>query len=206
MMDMRTLKVGQRVCVQITSSPPLEATVEKITEDYVQMVKMYNPAKDENGFAVDFYYNGRYNGLARLYGWIDGLSDHEYTVVTEDNICKFCIGKYSSFSYRWTAGEGVMMDMRALKRGQHITLSDVLPGVLSNGRVTEITKGHVSVQVDALIGSTEGAYLVEFDYDGNVIRLYDWIETDTPGYYVEFSRTRPVIPGLKIIGLKEDAA
>jgi hypothetical protein len=205
MMDMRALKVGQRVCVQITSSPPLEATVEKITEDYVQMAKMYNPAKDENGFAVNFYYNGLYNGLARLWGWIDALSDHEYTVVTEDNICKFCIGKYSSFSYRWTAGEGVMMGMRALKHGQHVILSDVLPGTILGSRVTEITKGHVSVCVYAQLDGKDGVYLVEFDYDGNVVRLYDWIETD--GYYVEFIWTRPVIPGLKIIGIKaEDAA
>jgi hypothetical protein len=93
------------------------------------------------------------------------------------------------------------MDMRTLKRKQHVILSDVLPGAISSV-VTEITKGHVSVQVEARIGSKDGAYLVEFDYDGNVIRFYDWIDTDTPGFYVEFWRTRP-ISGLKIIGIKE---
>ena len=34
-----------------------------------------------------------------MWGWIDASSDNEYTVVNEDNIYKFCIGKYTNFSY-----------------------------------------------------------------------------------------------------------
>jgi preprotein translocase subunit YajC len=100
--------------------------------------------------------------------------------------------------------EELKLDLHKLVRRQHVTLSDVLPGVVSSSRVTEITKGHVSVQVEAQIDGVEGAYLVHFDFDGHVIRLYDWIETDTPGYYVEFFRTRPIIPGLKIIAVGEE--
>ncbi|MGA8734944.1 MAG: hypothetical protein WB558_13575 [Terriglobales bacterium] len=100
--------------------------------------------------------------------------------------------------------EELKLDLRKLVQYQHVTLSDVLPGVVSSSRVAKITKGHIGVEVEAQINGVDGAYLVDFDYDGHVIRLYDWIETDTPGYYVEFSRTRPIIPGLKIIGIKEE--
>jgi hypothetical protein len=95
---MRTLKVGQKVCVEIASQLK-EATVVKITEDYVRVERLYNPAKNENGFAVDFHYDG----WARVWGWVDASSDNEYTVVNEDGVCKFCIGIYMFFSDRETS-------------------------------------------------------------------------------------------------------
>jgi hypothetical protein len=95
------------------------------------------------------------------------------------------------------------MDMRALKVGQKVLLSDVLPGGTS-GEVTEVTKWHVSVAVSARLDGVDGWYVVEFNYDGSVANLFDWIDTSVPGWdRPEF--TGP-IPGLKIIGIKEDAA
>jgi hypothetical protein len=46
------------------------------------------------------------------------------------------------------------LDMRALKVGQKVTLSDALPGGGTTGVVADVTKWHVSVQVAARI---EGA-------------------------------------------------
>jgi hypothetical protein len=50
-----------------------------------------------------------------------------------------------------------MMDMRALKVRQEVILSGVLHGTVSRSVVTEITKGHVSIQVEARIGNRDGA-------------------------------------------------
>jgi hypothetical protein len=69
------------------------------------------------------------------------------------------------------------MDMRALKVGQHVTLSDALPGNGTAGVVTEVAKWHVSVQVDARIKGVDGAYCVEFDYYNNVYRFFDWTDS-----------------------------
>jgi hypothetical protein len=66
------------------------------------------------------------------------------------------------------------LDMRALKVGQHVTLSDALPGGGTAGAVTEVTKWYVMVRVDARIESEDGAYCVQFDYDGNETMFYDW--------------------------------
>jgi len=66
------------------------------------------------------------------------------------------------------------MDMRALVLGQYVTLSEALSGSGTAGVVIEVAKHHVSVRVGALIDGKDGAYCVDFDYDGNETMLYDW--------------------------------
>jgi hypothetical protein len=88
------------------------------------------------------------------------------------------------------------MEMRALKVGQHVTLSDALPGGGTDGVVTAVTKWHVSVQVAAQREGKDGAYCVQFDYDGNVVMFFDW--TQAAGWDVSMAIECP-IPGLKIL-------
>src|SRR5262249_732525 len=88
------------------------------------------------------------------------------------------------------------MDMRALKVGQKVTLSDVLAGVGAAGVVSELTKWHVTVCVDARIDGVDGAYCVEFDYNNNVSMFYGW--TDRAGWD---GGNVPAPVGLEIVGL-----
>jgi hypothetical protein len=92
-----------------------------------------------------------------------------------------------------------MMDMRALKVGQKVTLSDELPGGGTTGLVTGITKGYVSVQIDARLEGEDGAYCVHFDYGGNLSLFYSW----TSGSIWWWAGSPCPIPDLKIIGIKE---
>jgi hypothetical protein len=97
-MDMRALKVGQKVRIEIASTLN-EATVTEVTDDYVQAEVTQLSEKVLHGFAVDFHYDG----WARVWEWVDASSDNEYTVVNEDGVCKFCIGIYMFFSDRETS-------------------------------------------------------------------------------------------------------
>jgi hypothetical protein len=94
------------------------------------------------------------------------------------------------------------MDMRSLKVGQKVTLSDALPGEISRSVVTEVTKWHVTVQVYARLDGKDGGYAVEFNYDGSVDKLYPWIDASTPCWDC------PVqwgpIPGLKILSIEQE--
>jgi hypothetical protein len=90
------------------------------------------------------------------------------------------------------------MDMRPLVLGQYVTLSEALPGSGTAGVVIEITKHHVSVRVGALIDGKDGAYCVDFDYDGNETLFYGWTESKAGWDWV----SPCPIPDLKIVGLK----
>jgi hypothetical protein len=85
-----------------------------------------------------------------------------------------------------------IMDMRALKVGQHVTLSDALPGGGTGGVVIKVTKWCVDVQVDRIDGEDAayyGPYFLVFNYDGNVTMFYNcwWWVSPCP------------IPDLKIL-------
>jgi hypothetical protein len=95
------------------------------------------------------------------------------------------------------------MDMRALKVGQKVTLSDALPGGGTLGVVTEVTKWHVTVVVAARIEGKDGGYCIDFDQDNSVCIFFDW--TDRAGWDISWAIPCP-IPDLKIIGVAEDAA
>jgi hypothetical protein len=90
-----------------------------------------------------------------------------------------------------------LVDMRALKVGQKVTLSDVLPGGGTTGVVIGITKGYVSVQIDARLEGEDGAYCVHFDYNGNLSLFYSW----TSGSIWWWAGSPCPIPDLKIVGL-----
>jgi hypothetical protein len=94
------------------------------------------------------------------------------------------------------------MNMRALKVGQHVTLSDALPGEISKSEVIEVTKWYVAVGVNARLDGVDGFYLVHFNYDGSVLRLYPWIDASTPGW--DGWATWGPIPQLRIIDPKEE--
>jgi hypothetical protein len=97
------------------------------------------------------------------------------------------------------------MDMRTLKVGQKVILSGALPGGGTTGVVTYIAKWHVSTMVNAQIEDENGDYLVQFDYDGNVVMFYDWIPASRAGWDISCAIECP-IHDLKIVGIKEDAA
>jgi len=88
------------------------------------------------------------------------------------------------------------MDTSKLVVGQHVTLSDALPGGDASGVVMEVTKGYVSVQIDARIEGEDGAYCVHFDYDGNLSLFYSW----TSGSIWWWAGSPCPIPDLKILG------
>jgi hypothetical protein len=88
------------------------------------------------------------------------------------------------------------MDMRALKVGRKVTLSDALPGGGTSGVVIEVRKWNVGVQVAAQREGKDGAYCVVFDYDDNVVMFYDW--TQGGGWDHSMSTESP-ISDLKII-------
>ena len=90
-----------------------------------------------------------------------------------------------------------MMDMRALKFGQQVVLSDALPGDGTTGVVTEVAKWHVMVVVAARIDGVDGAYCVEFDYDNNVYVFFDWTDSKA-GWDIGWAIPCP-IPDLKIV-------
>jgi hypothetical protein len=83
------------------------------------------------------------------------------------------------------------MDTSKLVVGQHVTLSDVLPGGGTLGVVTQVTEKHVQVEV-ARSGKRNG-YAIDFNHDGSVATLWGWIDSSSPG----------PIPGLEIIGIKK---
>lgn len=95
-----------------------------------------------------------------------------------------------------------MIDISKLVVGQHVTLSDALPGEISRSEVTEVTKWYVAVEVYARLDGVDGGYLVHFNYDGSVLRLYPWIAASTPGW--DCPVTWGPIPGLKIIDPEEE--
>ena len=90
------------------------------------------------------------------------------------------------------------MDTSKLVVGQHVPLSDALPGAGTSGVVTEVTKWHVAVAVAARREGVDGQYLVLFDNDGNEVMFYDWIHARAAGWDVSMAIECP-IPGLKII-------
>lgn len=92
-----------------------------------------------------------------------------------------------------------LVDMRALKVGQKVTLSGALPGGAPAGVVMEVTKGYVSVQIDARLEGEDGAYCVHFDYDGNLSLFYSW----TSGSIWWWAGSPCPIPDLKIISSEE---
>jgi hypothetical protein len=87
------------------------------------------------------------------------------------------------------------MDMRALKVGQHVTLSDALPGGGTAGVVREAGK-YVAVTVAAQIEGKDGAYYITFNNDGSLSLFYGWIDASTPAW--DWVSPCP-IPDLKII-------
>jgi hypothetical protein len=93
------------------------------------------------------------------------------------------------------------MDMRALKVGQNVTLSEALPGAGTTGVVREVTKWRVDVQVEARIDGEDGAYYVVFNHDGSLAAFYGWVDASTPGW--DFISPSP-IPDLKIIETSND--
>jgi hypothetical protein len=95
------------------------------------------------------------------------------------------------------------MDMKSLKVSQHVTLSDALPGDGTTGEVIEVAKWHVTVIVAARIEGVEGRYCIEFDYDRNVYRFFDWIPASQSGWTVDWAIPCP-IPDLKIIETSND--
>jgi hypothetical protein len=94
------------------------------------------------------------------------------------------------------------MDMRALVLGQYVTLSEALSGSGTAGVVIEVAKHHVSVRVGALIDGKDGAYCVDFDYEGNETLFYGWTESKA-GWDISWAMPCP-IPDLKIVGLKKN--
>jgi len=95
-----------------------------------------------------------------------------------------------------------MMDISKLVVGQHVTLSDALPGEISKSFVTEVTKWYVGVSVNARLEGKDGCYLVHFNYDGSVLRLYPWIDVSTAGW--DGWATWGPIPQLRIIDPDEE--
>jgi len=89
------------------------------------------------------------------------------------------------------------MDMKALKVGQKVTLSDALLGGGTIGEVAEVAKWHVTVVVAARIESVDGTYCIDFDYAGNVTMFYDWTDSKA-GWDHSYATTCP-IRGLKIV-------
>jgi hypothetical protein len=96
-----------------------------------------------------------------------------------------------------------MMDVRALKVGQHVTLSGALPEAGTIGEVVDVAKWHVSVLVAARIADVDGAYYIEFDYDNNVYRFFTWAVLKHVGI-IDYATWCPM--PLKIIGIKEPTA
>jgi hypothetical protein len=90
------------------------------------------------------------------------------------------------------------MDIRALKVGQKVVLSEALPNAGATGVVTAVTKARVNIQVNARIEGVDGAYCVWFNFDGSVDAFCDW--TDRAGW--EGGSPCP-IPDLKIISSEE---
>jgi len=82
--------------------------------------------------------------------------------------------------------------------GQKVILSGTLPGGGTTGLVIDVTKWHVSVQVDARLEGKDGAYCVQFDYDGNVSLFYSW--TDSKAGW-DWAGSPCPIPDLKIVKL-----
>jgi hypothetical protein len=133
-MDMRTLKVGQRVYIDLN-----EATVMEMAETYVR-IGIANWDGSDNGHtktcAADFYYDGP----ARVWEWVDGSCDCEYTVVNEDNIYKFCIGKYTSFSYTeaWKKGHFLTAQMNLTQEQKFSAIQDKRTGVYKDKAFDEL--------------------------------------------------------------------
>jgi hypothetical protein len=92
------------------------------------------------------------------------------------------------------------MDMKALKVAQKVTLSEALPEGGITGEVIEVNTWHVAVVVAARMEGVEGRYCIEFDYDNNVYRFFDWIPVSQSGWTVDWAVWCP-IPDLKIVGL-----
>jgi hypothetical protein len=51
-----------------------------------------------------------------------------------------------------------VIDISKLVVGQHVTLSDALPGEISRSEVTEVTKWYVAVEVYARLDGVDGGY------------------------------------------------
>jgi hypothetical protein len=96
--------------------------------------------------------------------------------------------------------EEMTIDIRALKVGKKVTLSDALPGGGTTGIVIEVSKYRVVVQVDTRREGKDGAYRAVFDYDGNVTSFYDW--TDGAGW--EWASPCPI--PMKIISADPDVS
>jgi hypothetical protein len=98
-----------------------------------------------------------------------------------------------------------MIDMHKLIVGQHVVLTEALPGLRegATGVVTEVTKWYVGVAIPARLDGVDGWYLVQFNYDGSVNKSFPWIDASTPGW--DCRVTWGPMPGLKIIGIKEDS-
>jgi hypothetical protein len=95
-----------------------------------------------------------------------------------------------------------MMDMRALKVGQHVILSGALPSAGNVGEVTYAGK-YVAVAVAAQIDGEDGRYGMTFHNDGNLSLFYGWYSANENR---EPWCEKCPIPELKIIGVKEVAA
>jgi hypothetical protein len=89
------------------------------------------------------------------------------------------------------------MDMRALKVGQKVILSGALPGGGTTGVVMAVEKYFVVVKVAAQIKGEDGAYAINFDYNGNMALFYSWKDAFTPAW--DWAGTPCPIPNLKII-------
>lgn len=132
-MDMRALKVGKRVYIDLD-----EATVREMAETYVR-IGIANWDGSDNGhtnYDADFFYDGP----ARMWEGGGAASVCEYTVVNKDNIYKFCIGKLTSFSYTeaWKKGHFLKAQMNLTQEQKVSAIQDKRTGVYKDKAFDEL--------------------------------------------------------------------